>query len=231
VPRRRRGRLWIGIAAIVVVVLAGGATVFFWKGQSSPVKPRASAARASTPPAVAPTTAPQHPGVEPPKAGTWPAKWQRFHETEPVRTYTHLDGLDFVVKVPLSWTCALGDRAAGYTRYYCGVGPGKNAQTGGEIVVRDCPAPCGLQRMVTMRKAEEAWGLQWIRGGRYSAYAESLALPIDDTTRYALVVVGYFRGTTDGEFNRQIVLRMTAQTKDIGQVRDVVDYLRDELIF
>jgi hypothetical protein len=196
------------------------------------VDPQASAtARPSATLAPPPTAAPpQHPGIEPVKAGTWPSKWQRFRDSDPVRTYSNLDGLGFIIKVPLAWTCALGDRATGYTRYYCGSPAGKNAQTGGELVVRDC-VPCTPERMVNMRKAEEAWGLQWSRGSRYAAYAESLALPIDGGTRYGLVVVAYFRGTTDGEINKQLVIRMTAQMKDLAQVRDVVDYLRDELIF
>jgi hypothetical protein len=232
-PRRRHTALLVGVAALVVVILAGGAGIFVWQAQGNSPKPQASATRAASSPiaAPAPQASPRQPGVEPPKSGAWPGKWQRFKDTDAVRTYAHLDGLDFMVKVPLTWQCVLGDRAAGFTRYNCGAPAGSGQQVGGEIIERTCAAPCDDERMTQMRKSEEAWGLQWSHGGRYSVYAESLALPIDGGTRYALVAVGYFRAGTDGELDRQIVFRMTSPNKDLASVRDVLDFLRDELLF
>jgi hypothetical protein len=81
-----------------------------------------------------------------------------------------------------------------------------------------------------MRVAEEAWGLRWVHGGTFSAWAESSTLQIDGATRYGLVVVGFFRSSsTDSALDHEIVVRMVAPVDAAGQVQQVVSYLRDEL--
>ncbi|GAA5185128.1 hypothetical protein GCM10023322_28170 [Rugosimonospora acidiphila] len=231
-PSRRRTGLWIGIAAAIVVLLAGGGVVI-WQGLGGPSKP---AAVASTPPSVpgsAPlsTPAPVHPGQEPPVQAKWPVSWPKFQTTDRLRTYTGLDGLGFTVKVPLTWQCTPGGRAADYAEYECGISPGTDTQLGGDLVVRDCPKPCDAKVQTAMRKAEEAWSLQWQQVSPNATYAESSSLQVDGATRYGLVLVAYFRSGTDGDVDRQVVLRMTAPPSGAGQVRRVANYLHDTLIF
>jgi hypothetical protein len=239
-PARRRTRVWIWMAALTVVVLASGGVAFVWRTASltaSPqVTPAAGVSHVALPPAVSahpaasplPAPPPLHPGIEPPRPGGWPAKWPRFTDTDVVRTYPYLNGLGFTVKVPPTWTCSRVDRATtGLVRYSCGAQP----LVGGEIVVRRCPERCPTTRQDVMRKAEEAWGLQWIRGGHFSTWAESSTLQIDGGPRYGLVIVGFVRlGSGDGTLDHEVVIRMTAPVDGAAQVRQVASFLRDELI-
>lgn len=228
-PRRRRRGLWIGLAVLVVVVLAGGGTLFAVTdiGRSGPT-PTASPGASQQPVALS-TAPPASPGLEPPKPGAWPTKWPRFTATDSVRTLD-LDGLGFPVKVPPTWQCTLAGRTAGFVKYNCGTPPGETPQFGGEIIVRDCPQPCDEKRRTEMRQAEEAWGAQWIRSGAFSTYAEAI-LQVDGEQRHGLVVVGYWRGGTDGQIDRQLVFRMTAPVKDAQKLRRVATYIRDTLVF
>ncbi|WP_416904796.1 hypothetical protein [Micromonospora echinospora] len=132
--------------------------------------------------------------------------------------------------MPLGWQCTPAGRAEGYTRHQCGAPSDDGPPIGGELVVRDCPVPCTGSRQVAMRTAEEAWGLRWTRGGQSAVYAERSGLLIDGTPRYVLVVVAYWRGG-EGDVDRQLVLRMTAPLDGANQLRRVVNYLRDTLVF
>lgn len=235
-PRRRRTGLWIGIGVLVVVVLAGGGSVFALTnmgadGTPTSTPPSGASSASSLPPAPLPTGAPLQPGLEPPKPGVWPAEWPKFAETDRVRTLTNLDGLGFRVKVPQDWQCIPGGRANGFAKYHCGVSPGEDPEVGGELIVRDCPESCSGGQQRAMRKAEEAWGLQWISIGRYSTYAESSSLQVDGAQRYGLVVVAYWRGGSEGAIDRQLVIRMTAPVEKANQLRRVANYIRDAVIF
>ncbi|HEU4424696.1 MAG TPA: hypothetical protein VFR67_19400 [Pilimelia sp.] len=229
-PRRKTAR-WIMIAVVVLAVLAGGAGAFAWRWSADAAQP----SKPSTPPASTPvpwpSASPAAPGIEPPKTGTWPAAWPRFTPTDKVRTLTGLEGLGFTLKTPLTWQCVLVGRGPGFVKYQCGVAAGVQPEIGGELIVRDCPERCPQDRQDAMRQAEEAWGLQWVRSGPMSAYAESSRLQIDGEPRYGLVVVGYWRGGTDGELDRQLVFRMTAPVDGAGQLRRVANYIRDTVIF
>jgi hypothetical protein len=234
-PRRRsRAGLWVAVAGLAVLLLAGGgAAVVALRaaGTGGPPAPHSTASASSTLKSPAPAPSPLSPGLEPPKPGSWPTQWPKFQDTDQVQTLTGMDGLDFTLKVPLSWRCVPAGRAQGYAKYFCGVSPGASPQTGGELIVRDCPKPCTEAQQTAMRKAEEAWSLQWVRTGKYSTYAESSSLQIDGAQRYGLIVVAYWRGGPDGGVDRQLVLRMAAPAEGAGQLRRVANYLRDTLIF
>jgi hypothetical protein len=103
-PRRRRTGLWIGVVVAVVILLAAGGTAIAFQGNGPrpAPSPHAQASTTSLPAAPAPQSPPAHPGLEPPAAGGWPAQWPTFKDTDGVRTYARLDGIDFLVKVPLS---------------------------------------------------------------------------------------------------------------------------------
>jgi hypothetical protein len=232
-PAPSRSRLWIGIAVLVVLVLAGGGTVLAltWSGGEDPSPPAESAPATSQPPAPLPTASALNPGLEPPRQGTWPAQWPKFAATDGVRTLTDLDGLGFTVKVPRDWQCIPGGKADGYAKHYCGVSPGESPEIGGEIVVRNCPSPCGQDQQTAMRRAEEAWGLQWVSTGRYAAYAERSSLNIDGKERYGLIIVAYWRSGSEGVVDRQVVFRMTAPPDGANQLRRIANYIRDTVVF
>lgn len=223
------GRWALPAAGLVLGLLAGGGLVTLVDPGTDPPRPQPSVSSASLPePASA--APPLNPGLEPPAEGTWPAQWVRFSPTDRVLTLTGLDGLTFPVKVPLTWRCTAVERARGLSRHQCG-GPADNgAQLGGELIVRDCPAPCDGPRQTAMRTAEEAWGLRWVRSGPSSTYAETSSLTVDGERRYGLVVVAYWR-SGDGDVDRQLVLRMTAPVTGANQLRRVANYLRDVLLF
>ncbi|MEU3453002.1 hypothetical protein ABZ671_05275 [Micromonospora sp. NPDC006766] len=233
-PRQRRTGLWIGIGALVLVLLAGGGSLLALNGLGgTPSAPAATSAGDATalPTAEVVTGQPASPGAEPPKEGTWPAAWSRFQENDDVQTLTELEGISFPVKVPQNWQCTVSGLTQTSARYYCGLGAAGKSSIGGELIVRECPMDCPQEQQAAMRKAEEAWGLQWVRSGRYSCYAESSSLDIDGEQRYGLVVVAYWRGDTAGKINRQVVFRMTAPVDGANQLRRVANYLRDTLIF
>jgi hypothetical protein len=231
-PRGRRRGLWIGVGVLVLALLASAGGLVAWARSGSGGKQDTAAGTASPsalPPAP-PATAPQSPGIEPPKAGGWPKDWPKFTPQDSIRTFADLEGLGFALKVPAEWDCTPAARAQGFVKYYCGVSNGRT-QMGGEVIVRDCPLPCNEERQVAMRRAEEAWGLQWNRGGQYATYADSSRLQIDGERRYGLVVVAYWRGGNTGRVDHQLVLRMTSPIDGAGRLRRVANHVRETLIF
>ncbi|GFJ92275.1 hypothetical protein Prum_059170 [Phytohabitans rumicis] len=175
-----------------------------------------------------PAATPLSPGVEPPKPGSWPG-WPKFGSGDEVQQLRDLEGLGFPLTVPSSWTCVAAGSSEGFAKYNCGESPGQNPAIGGELTVRTCPLVCDEERRTAMRKSEEAWGLQWHRGSRLSAYAETDT--IDGAPRYGLVLVAYYRTETDESVNRQVVLRMTAPVDRAAELQKIANYLRDTLFF
>ncbi|GAA4565344.1 hypothetical protein GCM10023176_13240 [Micromonospora coerulea] len=230
-PRRRRTGRWVGIVALVLLVIGSAGGAFVWAGSGGTGTEQAQGAPGtSAPPPAVPTTPPQSPGIEPPRAGAWPKDWPKFTPGDSVRTFAELDGLGFTVKAPAEWQCTPAGRAEGFVKYNCGV-PGGQPAIGGELIVRDCPLPCDEQQQTAMRQAEDAWGLQWVRGGQFVSYADSSRLQIDGERRYGLVVVAYWRGGSTGRVDRQLVFRMTSPIDGAGRLRRVANHLRDTLIF
>lgn len=228
-PAPSRRRLWILVGAAVVLVLAAGGTVFAIasSGEDPPVTPQTPQAASSAPAVPMPTSSPLAPGKEPPKESTWPTDWPKFTETYGIRTY-QLEGLAFPIRVPKAWQCSTAEQAPGYTKVTCGTPPGEGPDIDGEIIVRRCE-PCDGDTRFAMRKAEEAWGLQWVRPGNTSLYAESFQLQGSGKRRYGLVMMGFFR--SDTTLDSQLVLRMTSPVDGAGEIRRVANYLRDVLAF
>jgi hypothetical protein len=229
-PRRRRTGLWIGVAAGVVVVLGAVAGIFVW--QSGGDTPTAGGPTASASPTVSrspepvafPTGVPKSPGVEPPKPGSWPAEPQ-FGDADRTKVESPV-GFGFTFKVPESWACDARQRGPGFSRYVCGISRPGAPEVGGEIIVRNCPAPCGDEVQAAYRRAEEAWGLPWVQAGN-ATFAETAKL--DGKPRYGLVVIGWWRSNPEDVIDRQIVIRMTAEGAQVGDVRKVVNGLRTTL--
>ncbi|MFG3708557.1 hypothetical protein ACGF7U_28045 [Micromonospora sp. NPDC047670] len=230
-PRRRRTGLLVGIAALVLVVLAGAGGVFFWAGSDDDAPPQVAGSPSGTagPPAL-PTSPPQSPGIEPPKPGAWPTQWPRFNERDTLQTLTDLEGISFPVKLPTNWKCTLAARTEGFVKHNCGNGESGNKMTGGELIVRDCREPCNEQWQNAMRAVEEAWGAQWIRSGQYASYAEQI-IEVDGQKRHGLVVVAYFRSGESGAIDRQVVIRMTSPVSEAYQLRRFASYIRDVVVF
>ncbi|MEU7590919.1 hypothetical protein AB0A95_32070 [Micromonospora sp. NPDC049230] len=229
-PKQSRAGRWaLPVIGLVLGLVAGGGLVLLLDPGTDPPKPQPTAGPSGLP-APAPASAPLSPGLEPPAQGEWPALWVRFAATDRILTLNELDGLPFPVKVPPNWQCTSVERAEGLSKYQCGAPAGSEAALGGELVVRDCPAPCDGPRQTAMRTGEEAWGLQWVRSGPSSAYAETSRLTVDGEQRYGLVVVAYWRSDS-GDIDKQLVLRMTAPVGGANQLRRVANYLRDVLIF
>ncbi|MFR9775987.1 hypothetical protein ACL02O_08000 [Micromonospora sp. MS34] len=227
-PPRRRTGLWIGVAALVLVVLAGAGVLAVLASSGDKEEPQNIASTSSAPPLL-PTTPPESPGLEPPKLGAWPTQWPKFKERDTVRTL-NLDGLGFPVKMPTTWQCALAERAEGFVKYQCGTSATGLQAVGGEVIVRNCPQPCNGQWQQAMRGVEEAWGAQWIRSGEYASYAEKI-LDVDGGQRHGLVVVAYFRSGENGALDRQLVIRMTSPVPEAYQLRRFANYIRDVVIF
>jgi hypothetical protein len=226
---RRRTSLWIAVTVGVVLALAAGAGVYAWQVGGGEPTVRASSSPQPLPDGV-PTAAPVNPGIEPPKDGAWPAQWPRFKTTDRLRTLD-LDGVGIPVKIPLNWQCSAAGRAQAFAKYTCGESSGTGPATGGELVVRDCPQPCGAQEQTEMRQAEEAWGLQWVRVGEYAYLAESSRLEIDGQQRYGLIVVAFWRSGEEGNLDKELVFRGTSTVGGAGLLRRVVNYIRDVAVF
>ncbi|MET8088637.1 hypothetical protein [Micromonospora sp. NPDC005220] len=227
-PPPRRTGLWIGIAALVLVVLVGGGGLAIWKGSAD--EPADVVNSATAEPPSMPAAPPQSPGVEPPQGGKWPAQWPTFTERDNVRTLTSLEGLGFPVKVPMDWNCTLAGKAEGFVKYNCGRSASGESTMGGELIVRACPQPCDERRQTAMRMAEEAWGARWIRTGQATTLAEAL-INTDGEQRHALAVVAYYRGGQDGVIDRQFVLRLTGPMQEANQLRRIATYLRAVLVY
>lgn len=230
--RPRRTGLWVGIAIVVVVALAAVGGIFAWQsGDDEPAATGTSAPPGATvstspEPVALPTGAPRRPGVEPPKPGTWPAE-PKFTDADKVRVENPA-GLGFRFKVPETWACAPRQRGPGFARWLCGISRPGVPEVGGEIIVRNCPQPCGAEVRTAYRTAEEAWGLPWSQVGE-STFAETSQL--NGEARYGLVVVGWWRSKPDGAIDRELVLRMTAVGAQVGEVRKVANGIRDTVSF
>lgn len=227
--RRRRTGLWVGVAVAVVVALGAGVGIFAWQsGDRTPVAGPSLSPSPTVPsspePVAFPTGVPRSPGVEPPKPGSWPAEPQ-FADTDRVREESPA-GLGFTFKVPESWACDARQRGPGFARYLCGISRPGVPEVGGEVIVRNCPKPCGDEVQAAYRKAEEAWGLQWVQAGNVT-FAESPQ--INGKDRYGLVVIGWWRSTPEGVIDRQVVIRMTATGAQVSEVRKVANGIRATL--
>jgi hypothetical protein len=219
--------MWIGIAVAVLVLIAGGGGVYAWSATGGTPNPPPTQTNTATE-APLPTATPLSPGVEPPAEGNWSANWPRFADPPDKVRELVLEGVGFKFLVPRDWDCQLGGSGDGFVKYNCGPGPG-GAEIGGEFVVRECPQPCDDARRIAMRKAEEAWGLQWKRGSRTSAYAETNE--IDGQPRYGLVIVAYWRSAPDEAVDRQLVFRMTAPVKQADVLRKISRSMRTSALF
>lgn len=225
-PRRSRTGLWIGIAVAVLVLIAGGGGVYAWSASGDNPNPPEQTNTASGAPL--PTATPLSPGVEPPEDGNWNLKWPKFAGGDKVRRLS-LEGVGFDFTVPQDWDCQQAGSGEGFVEYNCGAAPGSGPEIGGELVVRECAQPCTEERRIAMRKAEEAWGLQWKRGSRTSAYAE--ANQINGQPRYGLIVIAYWRSEPDQAIDRQLVLRMTAPVDQADVLRKISNSVRVGALF
>jgi hypothetical protein len=213
-------RRWLWVGVTVAVVLVAVAAVATWRQLPGP-GPRAGASPTIAAPVL--SSAPLRPGLEPPWPGEWPADWPRFGRGEHIQTLA-LERLGPVV-LPAGWTCALNESGAGFIRYACG-GPVEGGRDiGGELVVRDCPAPCDEGRQTSMRRSEEAWGLQWRYAGRNATIADTARLN-GAAGQYGIVLIAYFRSAPDGRVDRQLVLRMASPESWLNLIRKVANAIR-----
>jgi hypothetical protein len=213
-------------------VLGGVVGVLVWRSAGGPPgatgsspSPSASVSRSPEPIAF-PTGAPKKPGAEPPKPGSWPIEPQ-FDDTDRVRAESPA-GFGFTFKVPESWACDARQHGPGFARHVCGISRPGVPEVGGEIVVRNCPEPCGEEVRAAYRRAEEAWGLPWSQVGN-ATFVETPQL--NGKARYGVVVIGWWRSSPEGPIDRQIVIRMTAAEAQVSEVRKVVNDLRATLSF
>jgi hypothetical protein len=217
-PANLRRWLWVGVS--VAVVLLAVAAVATWRQRPGP-GPRPDAGPTIAAPVL--SSPPLRPGLEPPWPGEWPADWPRFGRREDVQTLA-LDRLGRVT-LPADWTCVLRESAAGFAKYACG-GPIEGGRDiGGELLLRDCPAPCDEGRQTSMRRFEEAWGLQWRYAGRYVTIADTSRLN-GAAGQYGVVVVAYFRSAPEGRVDRQLVLRMASPESWLNLLRKVANAVR-----
>jgi hypothetical protein len=226
-PRRRPGVL-IGVLVLVLLVLLGGGgalAAVLWPSDGEPRPDPATqppVAQGTTPPA-----APEQPGIEPPADGEWPTNWPAFTPEEPVTPMSELAGLGFSFQVPEGWDCTDVADPRGLAHYTCGPAGGDD-ETGGELIVRECPDPCDAEQRVDLRTAEEAWGVQWIRDGFYRCWGETSQIGGEE--RYGLAIVGYWRTSEEGRLDRQLVFRMTAPVDQADEIRKVANSVREGIL-
>jgi hypothetical protein len=222
---RRRPGVLVALVAVVALALgaaAGGTAVAL--RADPPTTTVSSSPTGNVPVDVAlPTASPSRPGVEPPQGGGWPTDWPRFNN-EPTRRMSSLDGLGFSFDVPADWTCVQHGRTAGSAWYRCGVPAGEDVSVGGDVIVRTCTRLCTEDRRTTMRRAEEAWGLRWIRSGPFTTWAQSDKV---DGGRYGLVYMSYWRSRPEDAIDRQLILRMTAPADQAPAIRKVANSVRE----
>jgi hypothetical protein len=185
----------------------------------------------TTPGTESPAPAPQlptpsQPGVEPPSGASWPRQWPVFSSTEPSKEISTLEGIGFGFTVPQNWECRPVTNESGFAHYRCGAGSGQT-EIGGDVEVRDCPAPCDAQRWDTMRKAVDAWGLRWAKSGNFLYWTETTT--INGTPRYGLVFVLFWRSSQEKAIDRELVFRMTAPTGQANDLRKVANSMRESL--
>jgi hypothetical protein len=225
--KRRRTWLWVTIG-VVAVLLVGAGAFAGWRAFGGAGSVRAgSSPTASSGSGPAPAASPLRPGLEPPLPGDWPSRWPKFGPTDKVSTQTP-EGLGVKLTLPASWKCVRAGSANGYVKYTCGTTVG-NDQIGGDVIVRNCAAPCDAQQQTTMRSTEEAWGLQWRQAGQNATIVETTKLNGD--SRYALVLVAYWHSTPSGPLDHQLVLRMTAPVTWVDDLRRIANALRDSVVF
>jgi hypothetical protein len=216
--RRRRGRRRFAAIALVVALFAIPAVVALLVIRPNGLVPQSPDSNVVARPAGT------GPGIEEPAGGEWPATWARFQAGDPIKRMSQLADLGFAFDVPPDWNCQdAGDDAI---HYRCGAGFGQPGEIGGDVIVRTC-AVCTPSTRVQMRRAEEAWGLQWIRAGDYLVWAETTNFV--GPPHYGLVMVGYWRSVEDGPINRQIVVRMTAPADRAGEIQKVANSVRTEV--
>jgi hypothetical protein len=210
------------IGALLLGVVGGALGTIALQPNRSPTR-TAVATDDPVDPAL-PTNPPQQPGIEPPEGGGWPDDWPEFTDADGTREMTDLDGLGFSFDVPDGWDCTQTGRTSGFVRYRCGVPEGDGVSVGGDLIVRACDRPCTESRRTEMRQLEEAWGLQWIRSGRFTTWAEG---PAVENGRYGLVYLSYWRSNPEDAIDRQLVLRMTAPPGQENVVRKVANSVRE----
>jgi hypothetical protein len=228
-PAKPRRTGWLIAAVAVVSLLAGGAAgaavmAARDRGGTPRPAPTTAAARPTPQQLLLPATAPAAPGVEPPVGGGWPSGWPVFTSQESTRPMNGLPGVGFDFRVPPSWNCAEQEQTDVAVRYRCGAGTGDTA-TGGDLTVRQCVSPCTDTERTTLRKQEEAWGLQWTRSGPFTVWAETNQL--DGRNPYGLVYVAFWRSTPEGPIDRELVLRLSSPRADSDDLKKVANSVRD----
>lgn len=223
---RRRWRTWllVGVGALVLVALGGVGTVAVLNLRGDEGEPVAQSSPSPTPGTEQPTGQPREPGIEPPIDGQWPAEWPHFDAGDQVRRMEQLPGIPFAFEIPADWECTDAISTPESAHYRCGV-PGSDPQVGGDLIVRDCPEPCDADRRVEMRRAEEAWGVQWVRDGGYFSWAETTA-DIAGEEYYRVIFVGYYRSSEEGRIDRQVVFRMSVPADDQDTLRKTANSVR-----
>lgn len=228
-PKKRRTGLLIALVAVIGLLVGAGAgagiTAAVVGGRSPAPSPTGSRAAPPTrEQLLLPAAAPVAPGVEPPRGGGWPSSWPTFTSTEPTRPMTGLAGVGFDFRVPPTWTCTEQQQAGAAVRYACGAGAGAD-RTGGDLVVRDCTAPCDEAGRTALRQKEEAWGLHWTRSGPFVTWAETTRA--DGKQQYGLVYVAFWRSAPEHQLDRELVLRLTSPLGRSDDLKKVVNSVRD----
>jgi len=164
--------------------------------------------------------APHGPGKEPPQAGTWPADWSQFAADASTASVGNVNGSRFAFRVPASWSC-VAIAVSGVDIQYSCTGVTVDGPEGGDLMVRQCPAPCDADIRTGLRQHEDAWGLQWTSGGENVTWAQTASLP--GRSSYGLIVVGFWRSVQNGPVDRQVVLRLTAPLERSSALQSVAN--------
>ncbi|BCJ68659.1 hypothetical protein [Polymorphospora rubra] len=224
-PRRKRGALVTALVAVLALVLgAAGGAAGMWAWGGNVASPGPDASPSPSVDIALPDTAPRAPGLEPPTSGGWPSRYPDFGREDRTQRVTDLPGVGISFRMPETWRCESVKSASGFVHYSCGTPPGQEPEVGGDLIVRHCPGPCDEQRRIELRKSEEAFGLQWIRSGLFTTWAETDEI---GAAQYGLVYMTFWRSVPEGPLDRQLVLRMTAPAEQADELRKLTNSIRD----
>jgi len=229
----------LGVVAAVVAVLAmaGAGAAYVVTSDDKPTagpSPTPAASRSPSPspsPSASPSATPSakptesavvQPGGEPPKPGAWPASWASFTAGEATYDMSKLkESLGFGFRTPKTWGCLRYETPAGYLAKHVCVDEsykGTGGSPGGQILVRECKAPCDAAVQTSQRADVHAFAAQWMQGDATSTYAEGTG-EFSSGKRYFLVVSRYWRSRPGGPLDRQLVFRMTATEDRAGELQ------------
>jgi hypothetical protein len=213
------------VLLVLLLPLTGSAIIVGTAGKTQPARVAAPSTSPSPSTSQFVTPAPSRPGVEPPRAGTWPQNWPSFAAEERTRVISP-GRFGFSFRIPVAWNCGTVRHTTDADRITCS-DTTAGVVAGGDLLSRKCQFPCDADKRAQLRKAEEAWGLTWTQADEFTTFAEGNQ--VLDGAHFGLVFVTFWRSTPEGAIDRELVFRMSAPPEQAATVRKVAASVRSAI--